>query len=204
MAIEPNPLEFGKYYHIYNRGINSCDIFYEDDNYHHFKHLIIKYLLPVANCFSWVFMKNHFHLLVKIHEENQILRFQKIRELKTLDAEKRLHMQFSNMFNAYAKAFNIRYNRTGSLFENRFKRKEIFDQEYLRDIIVYIHNNPVKHNFCKHPIEYPWSSYDEYLTKNPELQFGPEAKVLFKNHLEYKELHFDSLYNPQKYSDLEF
>lgn len=149
-------------------------------------------------------MKNHFHLLVKTHEEDQILRFQKVREFKTLDAEKRLNKQFSNMFNAYVKSFNKRYNRTGSLFENRFRRKEVSDKDYLRDVIVYIHNNPVKHNFCKHPIEYPWSSYDEYLTKYPELQFGPEAKVLFKNHLEYKELHFDGLNDTHNNTDWEF
>ena len=161
-------------------------------------------MLPVANCYAWVFMKNHFHLLIKVHKEDQVLSYQKIQELKTLEAKNRIHMQFSNMFNAYAKSFNKRYERTGSLFENRFRRKEVDDTDYLRDIIVYIHNNPVKHRFCQHPIEYPWSSYDEYLEKDPRLQFGSEAKVLFKNHLEYKELHFDGLNESKIAIDWEF
>jgi hypothetical protein len=40
-----------------------------------------------------------------------------------------------------------------------FKRKLIDSDEYLRQVILYIHNNPVYHGFCSHPLEYPWSSY---------------------------------------------
>ena len=47
----------------------------------------------------------------------------------------------------------------GALFERPFKRKLIDTNEYLRQVVVYIHNNPVHHRFCKHPLEYPWSSY---------------------------------------------
>jgi hypothetical protein len=31
--------------------------------------------------------------------------------------------------------------------------------EYLRQVLLYIHNNPVHHGFCDHPMDYPWSSY---------------------------------------------
>lgn len=50
------PLEPGNYYHIYNRGINSCNIFRETDNYEHFLRLYDKYISPVANTFAWVLM----------------------------------------------------------------------------------------------------------------------------------------------------
>ena len=40
--------EYYKFYHIYNRGINGCNLFHETDNYHYFSHLINKYISPMA------------------------------------------------------------------------------------------------------------------------------------------------------------
>ncbi len=42
------PLEPGKYYHIYNRGNNRENIFFEERNYHYFMQLYAKYIEPVA------------------------------------------------------------------------------------------------------------------------------------------------------------
>ncbi|NOU45912.1 MAG: hypothetical protein HOO86_02490 [Bacteroidales bacterium] len=58
----------GNFYHIYNRGINSCDLFHEPTNYEHFLGLYDKYISSVADTFAWVLMPNHFHLLVKVKE----------------------------------------------------------------------------------------------------------------------------------------
>ena len=49
MSIQKTPLQTGKYYHIYNRGINSCDLFRENENYEYFMALYDKYISPVAN-----------------------------------------------------------------------------------------------------------------------------------------------------------
>lgn len=62
------PLTDGKFYHIYNRGINSCNLFNAPTNYEHFLNLYEKYISPVADTFAWVLMPNHFHLLVRIKE----------------------------------------------------------------------------------------------------------------------------------------
>ena len=70
MQIEP--LRHGHFYHIYNRGVNSCGLFREPDNYEHFLGLYDKYISPVAETFAWVLMPNHFHLLVKVKEESEI------------------------------------------------------------------------------------------------------------------------------------
>lgn len=48
-------LEFGQYYHIYNRGINSCNLFAEEANYQHFLHLYDKYINPIADTVAWVY-----------------------------------------------------------------------------------------------------------------------------------------------------
>ena len=141
-------LEFGKYYHIYNRGINSCDLFTEEDNYSYFLSLYDKFINPIADTFAWVLMPNHFHLLIRIKEANEI----DLTGFQNLSGLKPPHQYFSNLFNAYTKAINKRNKRHGSLFERPFKRKLIKDEDYLKQLVLYIHNNPVHHGFCSHPL----------------------------------------------------
>lgn len=67
------PLEFGKYYHIYNRGINSENLFKESRNYEYFLTLHTKHIEPIAETFAWCLLKNHFHLLVRVKTFEEIL-----------------------------------------------------------------------------------------------------------------------------------
>ncbi len=150
-------LQFGSYYHIYNRGINSDVLFKEKTNYDHFLKLYEVHIDPIADTFAWCLMKNHFHLLVRIKEKE---------ELK-LDKIISPSQSFSNLFNAYTKAFNKYYNRHGTLFERPFRRKEINYEDYFQNVIIYIHNNPVHHKVCEHPLEYPWSSFLTCLSEKP-------------------------------------
>lgn len=151
-------LQAGNRYHIYNRGINSCAIFTETTNYEHFLALYEKHIRSVADTFAWVLMGNHFHLAVRI------LKPEMFKDVEVEKLEKTINQAFSNLFNAYTKAFNKKYERTGSLFEHSFKRKLIPDLDYLKKMILYIHDNPVHHGFCSHPLEYPWSSYLSYIS----------------------------------------
>ena len=169
--MNPIPLENGKYYHIYNRGNNGIDLFYETENYNHFLRLYEKYIDPIAETFAWCLMRNHFHILVYIKETNEIdttkLEYSSTDKPKNISASK----QFSNLFNAYTLAMNNRYNRTGSLFEKNFKRKVVSSENYFRKLIFYIHNNPVHHRFTEHIVEYPWTSYGTIIsTKQTKLQ----------------------------------
>jgi putative transposase len=56
----------GKYFHIYNRGINGQNLFLEPANYEHFLRLFEKYVDPVGETFAWCLMPNHFHFLIRI------------------------------------------------------------------------------------------------------------------------------------------
>jgi len=147
-------LLYGKYYHIYNRGINSCNLFNEVENYEYFMQLYDKHISEVAYTYAWVLMPNHFHFVVRIKDEAEILS-----SILDHKISKQPHQYFSNLFNAYAKAFNERFKRHGSLYERPFKRKLVDNEQYLKQLVIYTHNNPVHHGFCSHPIEYPWSSY---------------------------------------------
>ena len=68
------PLQYNKFYHIYNRGNNGENIFIEDRNYAFFLSLIQKYILPISEVHAYCLLKNHFHLLIKtLNFENKIL-----------------------------------------------------------------------------------------------------------------------------------
>jgi len=149
------PLNDGKFYHIYNRGINSCDLFHDTANYSYFLSLYEHHISPVADTYAWVLMKNHFHFLVKIKDGEGVIPDRVSNPVRDIDPSK----CFSNLFNAYAQAFNKRFNRHGNLFERPFKRKLIEDMEYLKTMVIYIHNNPVHHKFTEHAMDYLWSSY---------------------------------------------
>ena len=115
--MEKEILEFGHFYHIYNRGNNKDDIFFEEDNYRYFLKLLLKYISPISDVYAYCLLKNHFHLLIRIKSEQEIntsdFKFSTIEESKSIDPSK----QFSQFFNAYTKAINKCYNRTESLLE---------------------------------------------------------------------------------------
>ncbi len=165
----PQRLQMGAYYHIYNRGINGETIFRERRNYVFFLQRYAKYIEPVAYTYAYCLLRNHFHFLVRIKtEEEQRRDF----ENETLKVSKTFRVldpsqQFSNLFNAYAKAFNKAYGRTGSLFERPFGRIEVDSDAYFLQLIVYIHQNPQKHGFVDDFRDWPFSSYRTFLSTKP-------------------------------------
>ncbi len=129
-------LEPDFYYHIFNRGNNKEDIFKADDNYFYFLKLLKKHIVPVADVYAYCMLKNHFHMVVRIKSVEELKS-----SIKSFN-ENKLSQPFSNLFNAYTKAINKRFNREGSLFKVRFKRHRILDEDYLRNVIIYLHLNP--------------------------------------------------------------
>lgn len=170
----------GEYYHIYNRGNNRSLIFLDDKDRQRFQKLL--YLCnskkPVVfktiqempldkvergetlvDIGAYCLMPNHFHILLKEKIENGISKF--LEKLST----------------AYSMYFNKKYDRTGRLFENRFKATYLGEDRYLKYIFSYIHLNPIKiidplwkengiTDLQKSKIylsEYEYSSYVDYM-----------------------------------------
>jgi len=151
----PSPLEYGVYYHVYNRGTNGENVFVEQRNYRFFLQRYAKYIEPVAFTYAYCLLKNHFHFLVKTktpEEQRETLRVLKPSQ------------QFANLFNSYAKAFNRMYGRTGSLFEHPFHRIEVTTEAYFTHLITYIHQNPQLHGFVDDFRDWPFSSYHAVLS----------------------------------------
>ena len=137
------------YFHIYNCGNNKENIFIQEKNYAYFLTLMDKHISGVCFILAYCLLKNHFHLLIKTKENIEA---------------KKISQSFSNLFNAYSKSINKAYNRTGSLFKDRFSRIRIEDEVYLKNLIVYIHTNPVHHEFVKGFETYKHSSYKAMLS----------------------------------------
>ena len=165
----PPRLRMGVYYHIFNRGINGENIFREKRNYHFFMQRYAKYIEPVAYTYAYCLLKNHFHFLVRIKTEEEQRRDFENETLKVFETFRVLDpsQQFSNLFNAYAKAFNKTYGRTGSLFEHPFGRIEVDSDAYFLQLIAYIHQNPQKHGFVDDFRDWPFSSYHTLLSTKP-------------------------------------
>ncbi len=144
--------EAGITYHVFNRANNYENLFIEEKNYSYFIKLMSKYLLPIADIYAYCLMPNHFHFVLKIKSVDELP--------AQFSSGKRLHMAFSNMFNAYAKAINKSYGRRGSLFQKHLKRNVITEDEYLINAICYTHLNPVIHNFTNDITKYTRSSYN--------------------------------------------
>jgi REP element-mobilizing transposase RayT len=211
-------LEYGKFYHIYNRGNNFENIFTCEEDYLKFLHNMDIYLKPVAEVIAWVLLKNHFHFMVYIKKENEI-GFLDSKKSKSTNLTKKWSTHFTNngnqellvkptpiemfkhFFNSYARWFNTKHERIGSLLIKNYEKIHINNSKYYKNLIVYIHNNPVKHGFVNHPIEYPWSSHLEN-KNNKENDFSnSHFNTYFKNQKEFKSYHKysdESIENPIK------
>ncbi len=174
----PNPaaLQQGVYYHIFNRGNNRENIFFEERNYRHFLQLYARHVEPVADTYAYCLLRNHFHLLVRIkrEEEQGVQGGETFGDKKTFGVFNQTpkvflspSQQFSNFFNAYAKAINKAYERTGSLFERPFERIPVESDAHFMQLVVYIHHNPEKHGLVDDFRDWPYSSYHALVSARP-------------------------------------
>jgi len=187
----PSPLLYDTYYHIYNRGTNSENIFIQERNYEYYLKLYERHIAPVADTFAYCMLRNHFHVSVRTKSEEEILTAKKTLKVsakKPLGSDY-ISQQFSNFFNAYAKSINIGYGRTGSLFEHPFGRVPITDDRQFWNVIAYIHQNPQKHKFVKDFRDWKYSSYGIILSDKRTIVQRDEVMKWFGNRDEYLSLH---------------
>jgi len=201
------------YYHIYNRANGSENLFRKSENYRYFLQQWEKYITPVAATLAYCLMPNHFHVLVHTRYESELILAtsssstnlqgfrnlggfsrSKIKDLKRLDEYSKIISQhFSNLFNSYTKAYNKMYDRKGSLFRPNFKKKEIDSDDYLTNIIIYIHHNPVHHGFTKKIESWPYSSYPLIIADKPTFIDRTNALDWFGSKDAFIRFHYQSI-----------
>ena len=174
----------GGIFHVYARGNNKETLFKAAENYPYFLGLWKAYVNPVAEAYAYCLLPNHLHFCLRIREEKEL-------PLAFAQGHKRLSQAFSNCFNAYAKAINKAFDRSGSLFEGRFGRKEVADDAYLLGLIGYIHANPQHHGFCADFRTYPHSSYRSLLSERPTALAREELLAYFGRRQGFIDFHAD-------------
>lgn len=155
------PLLEGEYFHIYNRGVNSEDIFKERRNYGYFLQQYNLYCSAAMETLAYALLKNHFHLLVHVKQNVEVPRYNGQGTIR-LNASR----QLAHFFNSYAQSVNKAFKRTGPLFESPFERKLIDDDSYLTTMIYYCHYNPQLHEFVHDFKEWPFTSYHTIVDNN--------------------------------------
>ena len=128
--------------HVIQRGNNRNPIFAADDDYRFY----LRCLMEAADAqgltvHAYVLMTNHVHLLATPETESSLS--------KTMQSIGRRYVQY----------FNHAYDRTGTLWEGRYKSTLIDSERYLLVCMRYIELNPVRASMVGHPVDYPWSSY---------------------------------------------
>lgn len=173
------PISFGTFFHIYNRGNNCENIFFQERNYAYFMELWWKHTYQIAETWTYCLLRNHFHAVVFIKNEEDLA-----------DVQIRTPSQyFSNFFNSYARGVNIATERTGALFARPFKRIPIDSEAYLMRLIVYVHQNPQKHKFEQNFRDWNYSSYHELIDIGPTRLQRNKLMQLFGSQEDFIRIH---------------
>lgn len=136
--------------HVIVRGIERRDIFLNDDDRRYFVQRFTSLLEKTDTvCFAWSLLSNHFHLLV-------------CPRTVTLATFMR------RLLTSYAVTFNLRHGRSGHLFQNRYKSIVCDQDEYLLELVRYIHLNPIRAGIVADVDQlahYPWAGHSVIMGK---------------------------------------
>ena len=149
----------GALHHIIVRGIERKKIYRSDYDRKNFINRLSE-LIPETrtDCFAWSLMPNHFHLLLRTGSVP-------------------ISILMNRLLTGYAGWFNNKYRRHGQLFQNRYKSFLCQEDLYLKELVRYIHLNPLRagivtdmnkldmHPWCGHSVimnkaAHPWQNVD--------------------------------------------
>ncbi len=162
-------------YHVYNRTNNKELLFRSEENKRYFLNQFFKFLHPFSDTYCWCLLPNHFHILIRIKQKEEIDSHLKVIPFENLKPAERKYLEmqgcdelmtnaFHRFFTSYSMAFNKMYNRRGNLFHRPFKKVEVIKDVHFTQAIVYIHANPVKHGLTNDFTSYKWSSWQAILS----------------------------------------
>ncbi len=152
----------GEIYHVYNRGNNRQPIFFKEDNYHYFLQKIRKELLNDCVILAYCLMPNHYHLLLLPNEKGCALHSE-----VAGNHIQSLSYKIGSLQSSYTRAINKDKNRTGSLFQQKTKAKQLIPDVWpgLNTTAIclhYIHQNPLKAGLVGKLEDWQFSSFKDY------------------------------------------
>ena len=184
----------GNDYHIFNKAIGTDKLFFSEKDYFFFLEKLNRFILPVADILSYCLIPNHFHLLVKIKDFDDLP--PKIKKQKEHPVELLISKVFSNFFNSYSKSYNQAHSRQGRLFLYPFKRIIVEDEGYLIYLINYIHRNPIHHGITNSFTSWKYSSYNAILSEKPTSIDRDFVLSVFGDKEEFIAFHQDNKIKP--------
>ncbi len=135
-------------YHIMARGINRQNIFIGNDDYLKYVEILGNYQREIDyELYAYCLMGNHLHLLIK-------------------EGNEEIGSTMKRIGVSYVSWFNWQYNRSGHLFQGRFKSEPVEDDSYFLTVLRYIHQNPIAAGIIDDLEKYKWSSYGEYIKES--------------------------------------
>lgn len=155
------------FFHVVVQGLNKQYIFYNSSFINQYLSLIFHYMNNFnINLIAYCVMGNHAHLLIESNETLYLSKFMHIVNQK------------------FAQYYNFKNDRTGYVFKDRFFSEPIDNYNYLLNCFVYIHNNPIKANLVNNCIDYPYSSFIDYVTRT-NIATKNNITLLFENEENY-------------------
>jgi REP element-mobilizing transposase RayT len=150
-------------YHVILRGVNGQQIFEDSEDCDKFLQ-VLKDCKAISgyNLFAYCLMGNHIHILLQEKNES-------------------LDLLMKRVENKFVYWYNIKYQRTGHLFQDRFKSEPIEDDTYFLTVLRYIHQNPIKAGICKNVADYENSSYKEYFKSSDFVDIGYVLEIISKD-----------------------
>lgn len=151
--------------HVIQRGVNRCPVFVDDQDRLHFRKLLRKTCCELdVRVHAYVFMGNHVHLLLASSHGGAVSKV------------------MQRVGQAYAQTFNLRHDRSGALWQGRFKSSLVETDRYLLNVIRYIEMNPVRAAMVKRAESYRWSSVHAHLGLSNEPLLTPHPLFLALGH----------------------
>ncbi|CAN5605589.1 hypothetical protein BH11BAC3_BH11BAC3_26450 [soil metagenome] len=178
------PLTEGNYFHIYSRGINGEDVFKERRNYYYFMQQYKLYCADVFDTLAYALLKNHFHLLVYVKENAEVVKYNGTGTIK-LNASR----QIAHCLNSYSQSINKAWKRTGALFESPFERRLVNDDSYITDMIFYCHYNAQKHGFVQDFKQWEFTSYNAILNNDNSICLSQKVLDWFGGKTAFEHAH---------------
>lgn len=141
MARQPRLVVPGVPLHLIQRGNNRTPVFLAPEELRTYRALL-REATDDSGCalHAYVLMRNHVHLLVTPADAGGAARLMKM------------------LSQSYARWFNLRHERTGTLWEGRYRSALIDSERYLLTCHRYIELNPVRAKIAAQPADYAWSS----------------------------------------------
>jgi REP element-mobilizing transposase RayT len=134
--------EFGTgFVHAFTRGNNRQPVFFDEFDYVAWFKLLDDVVGRYGwRCHAYCLMPTHYHVLLET-------------------TQSRLSGGMWELNRRFALRMNMRYERTGHVFEGPYRMERIETDSHLLELCRYIPLNPVRARLCVHPADWRWSSY---------------------------------------------